>query len=605
MTESRTVDGLLLAALRARGEQPALRSPCQGGERDVVTARGLAEDVTVLAAAWRARGLEPGDRVLFVSENRAEWLAVDLSLLHAGLVTVPRGTTATPDEVATIRAHSGARAAVVEDRAALERYREALVGCDPIVVVEPDDALPEEVEPLSLLRADAADADSVAPVHTGADVATIVYTSGTTGRPKGVTLTHENVVSDVELLVPVLPVAPGDVFLALLPTWHMYERTVEYFALFRGGVLSHTDLRRLRADLRDERPHYLPSVPRVWEKLHDAVVAGVAGRSRPVRELLRWSLRGALRHARAARRARGRAAAVVGRGRGLGERIRGGLTRCALLPARVLADRLVFTRLREATGGRLRAAVSGGGALPPHVDEFFDAAGLTVLVGYGLTETSPVVAVRRPTRNVLGTIGTALERTELRLVDPESRQVLDGGTGVLEVRGPQVMRGYWDDAEATADVLDPEGWFHTGDLCSLTTAGDIVFRGRAKDTIVLTGGENLEPAPLEELVLASPWIEQAVVVGQDRKTPAVLVWPDATTVEAELGTAPDAATVLDRVRTEVRARTRDQRPWERLHRVVLLPEALSVENGLLTATMKVRRPAVALVHAELIDSAYA
>lgn len=597
---AQTLASRLIEAARSRPAEPFLRSAVPGG-RLVTTYGEFADRVEHLARGLRGLGVAAGDRVGLISENRPEWLAADLATLLAGAADVPRGTGFHPAEVAAVVRHAGCRAAWVEDPPALERFREALDGLDPVILLHGEAPPGSGARTLAEVEALGADVSIALPEIAPDDVATLVYTSGTTGAPKGVTLTHGNVLSNVENLREVLPVRPGHVFLSLLPSWHMYERVVEYFVADRGGVLSYTDLRNLRADLVAERPHFFCSVPRVWERLHDAVQAGLRAGPAPARAAARAALRGSLAHMAARRARRGLTAGTAGAPASTVTVLPGLLA----WPLHLLASWLVHGKLRAAVGGRMVAAISGGGALPPHVDAFLDAAGVPVLVGYGLTETSPVVAVRRPGRNVLGTIGTALRRTELRIVGPGSAgPALPGAAGVLHVRGPQVMRGYWNDEAATRAVLDPDGWLDTGDLCRMTPGGDLVFVGRAKDTIVLSGGENVEPELVEQSLLSSPLVEQVVVVGQDRKALGALVWVDPRRAAELLGPGAD---VQAAVKAELAARSGPAaglRPWERVQCVALLPEALSVESGTLTATLKTRRAVVADRYAALVESLY-
>jgi long-chain acyl-CoA synthetase len=600
---SGTVHEEVLGAAASRKDDLFQRAD---GGRVEITYGAARETVLRAARGLVALGLRRGDRVAIVAENSPRWLHADLAVLAAGGIDVPRGATAPEREVAAIVRHADCRLAFVENAAVLTRTGSALADVKTLILLEGD--APGDTRALTFERLlEMGEAEVELPQTGPDDVATLVYTSGTTGEPKGVTLLHRNIVSNIRALHDVLPIGSGQVLLSLLPTWHMYERTVEYFVATRGAVIAYPDLKRLRKDLGSERPHLMVSVPRVWEKLHDGVLDALRGAPMARRLLGDLALRGSLVFTRARRALAGLSADTVDASP---------LSRLARLPGlfawplHLLARPTVHAKIRSATGGRLLAAVSGGAAMPPHVDLFFSAAGVTLLVGYGLTETSPVLTVRRLDRNVLGTIGVALAGTELRVVDPTSGEVLaNGAVGALEARGPQVMKGYWEDAAATSRVLSRDGWFATGDLVSLTGRGDVVFCGRAKDTIVLAGGENVEPEALEQAARASPCVDQIVVVGQDRKTLGALVWPNADAVNRALGTqTPTAEAVLALLRTELDARVCPAagfRPWERLQRVALLPGQLTPEAGTLTATLKTRRAEVARRHADLIEAMYA
>jgi long-chain acyl-CoA synthetase len=309
----------------------------------------------------------------------------------------------------------------------------------------------------------------------------------------------------------------------------------------------------------------------------------------------------------------------VRRPRGAGLLAEGAARAAALatLAVTILPDRLahlvVFRRVRAATGGRLRGAISGGGLMPPHVDRFFRVIEVPILVGYGLTETSPVVTVRLEERNVLGTIGRAIPEVEVTVRDPDTGSVQEPGTvGLIFTRGPHVMRGYYQDLGLTREVVDPQGWFNTGDLGYMTEAGDVVFHGRAKETIVLAGGENVEPTHVESALLASRLISQAFVVGQDKKTLAALLLPEPGQVAQAIGLA--AAPTHAELAADARVRSLLQReavrltaplaPFERIARVALLPEPLDVADGTLTQTLKLRRHVITQRYHDLIEGAY-
>jgi len=413
---------------------------------------------------------------------------------------------------------------------------------------------PRDLEPGAL--------DAYAAARRPEDIAVILYTSGTTGTPKGVVLEHRNIAHNLRVLPPLVDIRAGDVWVSVLPPWHSFEMTVQLAAFSLGCCTVYSDKRRLRDDLRAYRPHFFASVPRVWESVREGALKAIREKGPLARALFR-------------------AALFASR-----LRLRGNPL---LLPLDLLGRKLFYGKIRAATGGRLKCAISGGGYLPLEVDEFFAAAGVRLLVGYGLTETAPVVALRRPEANVLGTIGRPVPETEVRV----------GPTGTLLVRGPQVMRGYYRDEALTRRVLDSSGWFDTGDLGRMTPEGDLVFVGRAKDTIVLSGGENVEPEPIENRLRQSPLIEQIMLVGQDRKTLGALVVP-----REEAATDP---CLEERLRELFRQRTgpaAGQPPWETVARFVVLREPFTPENGLLTATLKMRRHLIAERYRDAIEGLY-
>ena len=609
----RTVPAWFAAAGRRHPERIAL----QDAETEVPLATLLDESAR-LAEAFRQVGIEPGDRVGFYADNDRRWIRADLALQLVGAVSVPRGTDTPPEEMAGFLAHAEARFLIVHAACHVERmaghaHQMPTVTRTFTLLPDHDASLDRLLETVTTWPGFEEQAASIEPER----LATVIYTSGTTGRPKGVMLTQANFGHQVACCPRALAIRPDERFLSILPPWHIFERTVEYVALTCGCRLIYTDRRRLKEDMARHAPTFLPSVPRIWETVYDGIRKAVSS-APPVRRAIfaaavrvggaRANLRAGARGERLRiHRPRGPALVLSGARRGLDA-----LGAAALAPLGALFDRIVFRKLRAATGGHLRGPISGGGLMPPHIDRFFRAIGLPVYVGYGLTETSPVLTLRRPGRNVLGSIGRAVDEVELEIRHPETRTALPAGEiGVVWTRGPQVMRGYYRDEAMTAAAIDGDGWFDTGDLGLLTDDGDLCFRGRIKETIVLKGGENVEPSAIESCLLESPLVEQAVVVGQDRKTLAALLVPSPDGCKlaglgkgsaAELAADP---AVLAKLQREAGDRTSHLRPFERITRVRLLPEAFTPENGFLTPTLKMRRHVIAERLAAEIEEAYA
>ncbi|MHC4548225.1 MAG: AMP-dependent synthetase/ligase [Planctomycetota bacterium] len=501
-----------------------------------------------VALALSRHGVRPGDRVALIAENSPRWCHVYLGILAAGGVVVPRGIDIGDDELRYILAHSKSEVVFAQNEAVAARIP---AGIETIRLDAEDFPPAADLEPGTLQR--------YASLRRPEDLVVILYTSGTTGRPKGVMLEQRNIAHNIRTLPSLVGMEAGDVWVSVLPSWHTFEQTVELCGFAAGCITIYSDKRRLRDDLRRHRPHFFASVPRIWETIYRNARETIEKRGRATRTLFRLACAGS---------------SLWRRGNPLG------------LPLHALGKLLFYRKIRAATGGRLKVAVSGGGYIPLHVDEFFLNAGIKLLVGYGLTETAPVVALRDASDNVLGTIGRAVPETEIRI----------GPERTIQVRGPQVMRGYYQDEALTGTVLDADGWFDTGDLAEMTEKGDLVFIGRAKETIVLSGGENIEPEPIESSVLRSPYVHQVMLVGQDRKTLAALIVPE-----------PDPRPTEDRIREELRLRTGVNggfRSFEAVHRFALLDEPFTVETGLLTQTLKMRRNVIAERYAETIASLY-
>ena len=608
-----------LAALY--GEATALEAP-HAKPPEQLSFTELHRRIEQAAAGFGALGVRPGDVVGLFSENSPRWLVADQALMRLGAADAVRGSSAPVDELRYIAADSQAVALVLESADLLQQLKlssELLGQLRFVVLLQGDRGSVVPVVPCytweELMQRGASAPAPAWPDGGEQRLATVLYTSGTTGRPKGVPLTHANLLQQLRHLGVAVAPRPGDRVLSVLPIWHAYERSAEYFLLSCGCQQTYTTLKQLRPDLQRVRPHYLISVPRLWEALligfEDALGAMPASRA----TLLRSALALSRFHCQSRRVAADRTLAPESKRR----RVLAAGAALISWPLHGVAGRLFWPKVRaQLIGGRLRTAISGGGALAIHVDGFFEAIGIELLVGYGLTETSPVLTCRRRWNNRRGSSGQPLPGTAIKIVDPETGAVLGiGERGKVLAKGTQVMGGYLGKPEATAKVLDAEGWFDTGDLGHLLIDGTLVLTGRAKDTIVLSSGENIEPGPLEECLVACTLVEQVMLVGQDRKALGALVVPrmealNAYALEQGLptlqGQGPEADPALlkaltSRLNRRLQGRP-GSRPDERLAGVALV-EPFSIENGLLTQTLKQKRDRIADRDATAIASIYA
>jgi long-chain acyl-CoA synthetase len=604
------IDGLWPRLAERHGQLLAL-DQAHGPAAERLSFSQLHQRIGAVAASFQSLGVRAGEVLGLFAENGPRWLAVDQGLMRLGAAAAVRGSQAPLEELAFILADSQAVALVLEDPALVKPLQAAgaLQGLRFVLLLQGEAAaaaagLPQ---PLAMPLLDwpgflaLGEGRALLEPFVGPEqrLATLLYTSGTTGRPKGVPLSQANLLHQLRNLGVAVNPQPGDRVLSVLPIWHAYERSAGYLLLSRGCGQSYTNLRQLRPDLQRVKPHYMISVPRLWEALHGGFCSALEAMPSAKQRLVRLALAVASGQAQAWRRWRNLDGALLSPL----ARLRGLALALVSWPPAALAEQLLWPAVRrQLSGGCLRTAISGGGALPSHIDGFFEAIGIELLVGYGLTETSPVLTCRRPWANRRGSAGRPLPGTELRIVDPETRgQLAWGQRGLVLARGPQVMAGYLRRPEATAAVLDAEGWFDTGDLGCLLPDGSLQLTGRAKDTIVLSNGENIEPGPLEDWLAASPLVEQVMLVGQDRRGLAALLVPRPGALNP---TKPGLLKELQGEFNRLLATRPGARPDERLLGLALV-EPFSIENGLLTQTLKQRRDRITARDAAAIDQIYA
>lgn len=580
----------------------------------------LYEQIKQFATALQVLGVKPGDRISLFSDNCPRWLIADQGMMMAGAVNAVRSSQAEREELRFLLENSGSTALVVEDQATFKKLRDRLDGLPLQFVVWLSDETPVEETGLKVLSFSQfmalASQQSLQPVKlTPNDLATLIYTSGTTGKPKGVMLTHGNLLHQVKTFGAVVQPQPGDHILSILPTWHAYERSVEYFMLSQGCTQTYTSIRTIKKDLKDFKPNYMVSVPRIWESVYEGVQKQFREQPESKQKLIQFFLKMSQRYLEARRLSQN--LDLLQQDPTPVRQLLASIRAAVFYPLHALGERIVYKKVRQAvTGGEFCYAISGGGSLAKHLDDFFEIIGVQVLVGYGLTETAPVTNVRRPWRNLRGSSGPPMPSTEIRIVDPETRKPLpQGQRGLVLIRGPQVMQGYYQNPEATKKAIDPEGWFDSGDLGWITTQNDLVLTGRAKDTIVLTNGENIEPQPIEDACLRSPYIDQIMLVGQDEKFLGALIVPNLEALQkwAVAQNLPEdidwsSKSVQDLFRRELNQQVQDRpgyRPDDRIGPFRLIPEPFSMENGLLTQTLKIRRPVVMERYRGMINEMFA
>jgi long-chain acyl-CoA synthetase len=503
------------------------------------------EEVLFCTGGLLELGIRRGDRAGIISDNRQEWMVASFGILAAGAADVPRGGDVTTRELVFILGLTECSLVFAENQKQIHKIlscKAELPCLKTLVTFDPADAGTEAAAAaagLTLLyfasflalgqkHEAMKPGGAEAEMEKGAaeETAAIIFTSGTTGEPKGVMLSHGNFLCQLPAFDYVFEMKPADIWLSVLPVWHVYERLIEYVIFFNknGIAYSRPIASALMADFQVIRPQWMVSVPRVWEAVMEAVYRNVKSMGFITRRLFDFAVSVAMMYTYFRDLTFGLLPNFHGRIRPL-DSVAGFFPWLLLLPVRSILSLAAFNRLKRGFGGRFRAGISGGGSLPARVDLFFNSVGLRLQEAYGLTETAPMISIRRCKKSRRGTIGQVLPDTEVRIVNSQGRVLPPGHNGLICVRGGQVMKGYYQKPEATAAVLSAEGWLNTGDIGMLSHNNELRITGRAKDTIVLRGGENVEPVPIEHKLRESPFIEQCVVSGQDQRYLAALIIP--------------------------------------------------------------------------------
>ena len=580
------------------GERPAQQFK-QSADWKTVTWREVGDVVREVALGLLALGRGKGDAVALLSASRAEWVQADFAIFSAGCVTVPVYPTYPPDLIAYVVNDSGAKTIIVEDPGQLAKVLEArdkTPGLEQIVVMSGYDAPqpPKMVmtwETLRRLGRESLDAQGSTLAERVAstrptDLATIVYTSGTTGPPKGVMQTHGNHVAAVTASKQATPVQEGWVHLLFLPLAHSFARLESFLGVAHGLTTAFAEnLDKIGENLRETRPHFICSVPRVFEKVYGKILAGVEAGSPAKKRIFGWAV-------------------SVGRDVSRHQQ-RGQPVPATLELKRKLAHTLVFSKLHAALGGRLQWAVSGGAPLSRDIAEFFHAAGILLLEGYGLTETCPALTFNRPDRFKFGSVGQTLPGVQLRIA----------ADGEILARGPNIATlGYFKQPEATREVFDPDGWFRTGDIGTIDGDGFLFITDRKKDLIVTAGGMNIAPQNIENLLKADPFISQVMIYGDRRPYPVALITvnPDELSkfareqgiLASETAVIVKHPKVVERIGRTVEEKNTQLQSYAKIKRFRVLATDFTLDGGELTPTLKVKRTVVSQKYRDAIEELY-
>ncbi len=597
-SEIRTIPRLFERTADEAGDRPMLLAKVDGQYR-ARSWNHVRQAVEALSCALIELGIGLEDRIAQLSGNRPEWVITDLAILSAGAVHVPIYPTLAPEAVAYLLRDCGASVVMVATQAQLLNVLSIAEHTPDLRhVIVYDDITPPAHDGLKIWKF----ADLVAlgerrkadlanerkrrcDALTASSVASLVYTSGTTGEPKGAMLTHGNFVSNATTVTPLMEITANDIELSFLPLCHVFERVAYYAAVTSGATIYYAEsVEKVPANLVEVHPTLVPSVPRVFEKIHARIMEGVESGSGLKKKIFWWAM------------SVGRAVRT--------QREAGKPVTVALKAAHAIAHKLVFSKIHERTGGRIRVFISGGAPLRRDIAEFFSDVGLKICEGYGLTETSPVITFNRPNAIRFGTVGQPIPFAEVKIADD----------GEILARGPNIMLGYFNKPEDTRAAVDEEGWFHTGDIGRLDENQFLTITDRKKELLVMSNGKNVAPQPIENLLKTSNFIEQAMVVGDNRNYVTALIVPNFTVLETwaranginERGSAlANNAQVLAHYESLVTQICRELSQYEKVKKVALLEQELTQERGELTPTLKFKRREILKRYREKVDAMYA
>lgn len=583
-----------LTATFADSRRPMLMVKRDGVYRPL-TYSEVRMNAELTAFGLASLGIQRGDMVSIIAENRPEWVYADQAIAALGAISVPVYPTMTAKQNEYIFNDAGVKAVIVSNQFQLNKILKSLPSVPTlkhIVVMNEGAAVDGAISFSDLLKRGeefmAENPRHVEEARNGVkpeDLLTLIYTSGTTGNPKGVMLTHRNLCTNIIDSATCIRIEENDILLSFLPLSHSFERMAgNYTAMACGATLAYAEsIETVQNNLTEVRPHIVTTVPRLFERMHSRIMKQVDAAPPKRKKIFFWAVETGRKFVRARK---------------------AGKFSPLLKLKHAVADRLVLGKIRQRLGGRIKFMISGGAALPKEFGEFFESIGITIIEGYGLTETSPVISVNRMDNYKFGAVGQPIPNVEVKIAED----------GEILARGPNIMKGYWNLPEATAEVLDSDGWFHTGDIGEIDSDGFLRITDRKKHLFVSSGGKNIAPQPIENLFLSNKYIEQFVLVGDRRMFCTALVVPDFDAIKAyatdhgipvthnhELIRHPDINRLIEQ---EVEHIQKDLANFERVRKFILLAKPFTIEDGELTPTQKVKRKVVEEKYADVIDGMY-
>ena len=597
------------------------------GEQYEVSYEKFFEDVLLLSRAFHAKGVKKGSKVVFICDNRYEWIISDMALISLGAVGIPRGSDTPTQELHFILEHSGATFLILESETLYEIHKEMLsmLKLKAIFAIEAEKmhTLFANIYSYQDLLWDRKIYDNEAEAFIARsanlsthDTFTIIYTSGTTGRPKGVILTHQNIMHNLKVIPDLIGLTSNDLWVSILPSWHIFERAVEYVAISQGCCTVYSTIKTFAKDLEHYRPTLVATVPRLWESMHTKInntlqkqdpkkakifqkLVAISARYNYLMRLLNDELPRFEEESFLASRAKHFVTI---------------LKLAPLYPLNLFAKKKLKT-VQEKFGGRLRLAISGGGSLPEFIDEWIDAIGIRIVNAYGMTECAPAIAGRALNCNTFGTLGLAVEGTDLRIVDDNGEDVASGMIGEILVKGDQVTPGYYLNDEENSKAFTQEGYLKTGDLGKFTVRKELIITGRSKEIIVLANGENVDPSRIESTISMLPFVSDAMLVGQDKKGLGALIVPDLESLKSYVqehfqqsihsaAHIKEDPRIINKIKQDMNILLdykKGFKPFEKLQNIHLLDEEFKLGEEL-TNTFKKKRHVIEKRYGKIIDT---
>ncbi len=620
-----TLFDMLLRSSLDYAEQTAFIYRAANSEFDV-SYQKLFDDALILAKAFKARKVGKGSKVMLLSDNRYGWIVTDFALLSLGAISVPRGSDTPTRELEFILQHAQCEFLVIETEQLLKAHEEMLKGLknlQAIFVIEGGKthrwfdniySYNDILKDRSISKADTDHFIAQRYAITLDDTFTLIYTSGTTGTPKGVILTHRNIMYNVRTLPGLIELEETDRWVSILPSWHIFERASEYLALSKGCCTVYSTVKTFAADLERYQPTLVATVPRLWESMHNKINTTLEKQEPRKAKIFKKLIKISAGYNYQQRVFRNHLPVFekISRLRRGRQKLQAGFLLLLLAPLNLLAKKKLQL-VQEKFGGRLRMAISGGGSLPPYLDEWIDAIGIRIVNAYGMTECAPAIAGRALNCEIFGTLGPPTRGTNLRIVGEEGLFLPAGKVGEIQLRGEQVFPGYYDNAEENRKAFTEDGFFKTGDLGKLTLTGELVITGRSKEIIVLASGENIDPSRIEAAITQLPFVSDAVLVGQDKKGLGALIVPDFEQLRDFVSSKFERSTatmehllkdkqVLDRVKAEINRMLHPKKgfkPFEKLQNIHFLEKEFKPGEEL-TNTLKKKRHVIETKYREVI-----